>query len=86
VILRHQNKNKKLVWEMAAAIRRKFDKVIKYEVYSTSSTYEMSLDVSIVSVLCMKQNRITTALITRRNSSLTDHIALCHLKDVSLLW
>jgi hypothetical protein len=67
VMLRHQNKTKKLVWEMAAAIGRKFDKVINYEVYCTSSTYEVSLDVSIVNVLCMKQNRITTALITHPN-------------------
>lgn len=52
---------------MAAAIGRKYDKVINYEVYCTSSTYEVSLDVSNINVLCMNQNRITTELITHRN-------------------
>jgi hypothetical protein len=53
-MLRQQTKNIKLVRKMAEMIGRKFGKVIKYEVYCVCPTYEMSVDTSIVKILCIK--------------------------------
>jgi hypothetical protein len=64
---RQQTKNIQLVWKMAAAIRRKFRNVIKYDVYCISPTYEMSVNANIVKFLCIKQNMVTTAFIIRPN-------------------
>jgi hypothetical protein len=76
-MLRQGTKNIKLVWKMAAEIGSKFGKVIKYEVYCISPTYEMSVDASIAKFLCIKQNKITTSCIICPNSILIYHIDLC---------
>jgi hypothetical protein len=84
VMLRQQTKNTIFVCEMAAAIRHKFDKVIKYEVYCFPSTYEMSVDSIVFNVLCIKQNKITTALTILLTSSVEYHIPLAFITEASL--